>query len=68
MILVCYSLSDGDDTWNTDDRNGAVDLSVSSVAGENHLDHDIIGQSPVLDCCQWLLCGIGNIYCLYYRQ
>ena len=34
-------VSDGDDTWNKDDRNGAVDLSVSSVAGENHLDHDI---------------------------
>lgn len=62
MIPVCYSLSDKDNTWNTDDRNGAVDLRVSSVAGENHLNHDITGKLPVLDCCQWLLCRIGNNY------
>ena len=59
VILVCYSLSDGDDTWNADDGKGAVDLSVSSVASENHLDHDIItGELAVLACCQWLLCRI----------
>ena len=58
-MIVCYNLSDGDDTWNTDDRNGAVNLSVLSVASENHLDHDIItGELAVLDCCQWLLCRI----------
>lgn len=38
MILVCCSLSDGDDTWNADDRNGAMDLNVTS---ENNMDHDI---------------------------
>ena len=49
MILVCSSLSDGDDTWNADDRNGVVNLSVAS---EDHLDHDIItGGLEVLDCC-----------------
>ena len=49
MILACYSLSDGDDTWNTNDRNGAVDLSVAS----EDQDHDIIitGGLAVLDCC-----------------
>lgn len=44
MILVHYSLSDEDDTWNANDGK--------SVASENHLDHDIItGELAVLACC-----------------
>ena len=59
MHFVCYSLSDGDDTWNADDRNGAVELSVQSVAGESDLEYGIITvELSVHDCCRLLLCSI----------
>lgn len=32
-------LLDGDDAWNADDMNGAMDLSVTI---ENNMDHDIL--------------------------
>lgn len=53
MILVCCSLLDGDDAWNVDDMNGAMDLSVTS---ENNMDHDFVTGELVwclivVSCC-----------------